>query len=268
MSAAQIEAKFAVSPMVLDLDGNGVSTLSAREGVNFDLNATGSTANQYGWVGGNDGLLVRDINQDGTINDGRELFGSATVLSNGQRAGDGYTAMLDLDANQDHKLTAADAAFKELQVWVDADHDGQTDTGELKTLADLGIVELDLNAQRSTATDNGNLLGLVSSYTTNDGNSHAMADVWFHRDVDGAQAVTTADVLADHGSSAALEALSASASNHDKGASADAGTNTASAADVHAAAINASAPAISPDASVAVDITKGLLDDKNNNLLI
>jgi len=87
-----------------------------------------------------------------------------------------------------------------------------------------------------------------------------MADVWFQRDVNGAQTVTTADVLADHGSSAALEALSASASN----TSSDGASTAADKAGSDAAA----STAISSDASVAVDITKGLLDDKNNNLLI
>jgi hypothetical protein len=33
-----------------------------------------------------------------------------------------------------------------------------------------------------TTVDNGNLLGLVSSYTTGDGTQHAMADVWLAKD--------------------------------------------------------------------------------------
>jgi hypothetical protein len=209
MGGAQLDAWFgvtAVSPVVLDLNGNGVNTMSARDGVNFDLNATGSTSPKYGWAAGGDGLLVRDLNHDGVINDGKELFGSATVLSNGQRAGDGYRAMLDLDSNHDHKLSTADTAFKELQIWVDANHDGKTDAGELKSLAELGIIELDLNAQSSTQIDHGNLLGLVSSYKSSDGSSHAMADVWFSKDTatspaTGPAAPALGDLLADPGHS-------------------------------------------------------------------
>ncbi|KQW99899.1 hypothetical protein ASC94_30635, partial [Massilia sp. Root418] len=46
-----------VTPMVLDLDGNGVQTLNLSAGVQFDLKADGQKVNT-GWVGGNDGLLV------------------------------------------------------------------------------------------------------------------------------------------------------------------------------------------------------------------
>ena len=72
--------------------------------------------------------------------------------------------------------------FNKLEVWVDGDGDGKTDAGELRKLADLGITELDLHAQKSSEVDNGNLVGLVSGYKTADGQTHEMADVWFARD--------------------------------------------------------------------------------------
>jgi len=127
-----------------------------------------------------DGLLVRDLNHDGVINDGRELFGSATRIDGGV-AGDGFAALRALDSNQDGRLTAADAAFAELEVWKDANQNGVTDAGELSSLADNGVVALNLSAQASTATDNGNLLGLVSSFEKADGSSHEMVDVWFRQ---------------------------------------------------------------------------------------
>ena len=40
-----------------------MKTLSAAEGVQFDLTGTGNVG-QYGWVGQGDGLLVRDLNQE------------------------------------------------------------------------------------------------------------------------------------------------------------------------------------------------------------
>jgi hypothetical protein len=67
---------------MLDLNGDGVQTLSAARGVQFDLTGTGQAA-QVGWASAQDGLLVRDINGDGVINDGRELFGAATELATG-----------------------------------------------------------------------------------------------------------------------------------------------------------------------------------------
>ena len=64
---------------------------------------------------------------------------------------------------------------------------GKTDTGELHGLAEFGIVELDLAAHAGTDMNNGNLIGLVSSFTKPDGSQHAMADVSFARDVAPAQ---------------------------------------------------------------------------------
>ena len=47
------------------------------------------------------------------------------------------------------------------------------------SLADLGIVSLDLNAMATSTNDNGNTVGLISSYQTNDARTHGLADVWF-----------------------------------------------------------------------------------------
>jgi hypothetical protein len=199
MSSAQIDALPLVTPIVLDLDGNGIRTLAASHGVHFDLAATG-VAHQVGWVSAGDGLLVRDINGDGQINDGRELFGTATQLANGERAGDGYNALRALDSNHDGKLDAGDAHFGELKVWVDANSNGIADAGELKTLTDLGIVSMDLTTQTGNASDNGNLIALSSHYETADGQTHQMADVWFAKattapETDGQGPVTASDLL-------------------------------------------------------------------------
>jgi hypothetical protein len=99
-------------------------------------------------------------------------------LSDGSVAQDGYQALKDLDSNADNVLDAQDTAFASLQVWVDADTDGVTDAGELKSLRDLQIQSLDLQAKASQRTDQGNLVGLVSGYQTQDGATHEMADVW------------------------------------------------------------------------------------------
>ena len=64
------------------------------------------------------------------------------------------------NTNSDGKIDASDEKFNELKVWVDADSDGVTGAGDLKSLDDLGILSMDLGASRGTETDNGNLLGL------------------------------------------------------------------------------------------------------------
>ena len=159
MSADQLNAFFMVSPVMLDLNGDGIHTSSAANGVRFDLNGTGHVA-QYGWTDGTDGLLVMDRNGDGRINDGSELFGTGTLDAQGRHVGNGYAAMALEDSNHDGLLSSADAGWKELRVWVDANRDGVTDAGELKSLDSLGIASLDLKAMAGTEVDQGNLLGL------------------------------------------------------------------------------------------------------------
>jgi hypothetical protein len=117
--------------------------------------------------------------------------------------------MLAEDSNHDGKLSQADAAWNQLRVWVDADSDGSTDAGELLTLDQLGIVDLDLNAQRGTEMDNGNLLGLVSSYTTQDGQTHDMADVWFAKAQQSEPTVEAAAGIVEDGALASTQVVAA-----------------------------------------------------------
>jgi hypothetical protein len=175
MSADQLNALAGASPLVLDLSGLGVQTVDAAHGISFDINATGQ-AQHIGWVGAGSGLLVLDRNGNGRIDDGSELFGTATRLANGQLAENGFQALAQLDSNHDGKLTAADAEFSHLKVWVGS---SAQSAGQLKSLADLGIVELDLSALHSTTLQQGNLVGLEAGYTTQDGARHELADVWF-----------------------------------------------------------------------------------------
>ncbi|GAB3357589.1 hypothetical protein GCM10027513_07240 [Giesbergeria giesbergeri] len=153
-------------------------TVAVAQGVQFALGTDG-LLRQTGWVSSDDGLLVRDLNKDGSISDGRELFGTATELSPGVTAVDGFVALRALDSNGDGRISSEDAAFAELAVWKDTDGNGQTGAGELLSLQEAGVAALHLDAQASTQTDNGNLLGLVSSYETTDGTQRDLVDVWF-----------------------------------------------------------------------------------------
>jgi hypothetical protein len=110
------------------------------------------------------------------------LFGEATKLSNGSKAKDGYAALRELDTNKDGLIDKNDAVFAELKVWVDANSDGRTGTGELKSLEQLNISSISAVAEVNLSKDNGNLIGLTSTYQTTDGATHAAADVWFVAD--------------------------------------------------------------------------------------
>ena len=170
------------SPVALDLDGDGIETVSVSNGALFDHAADGF-AELTGWVGPDDGLLVRDLNGNGTIDSGRELFGSETLLSNGQKAANGFEALRELDSNGDGVVDANDAAISELRIWKDANGDGQTDAGELFTLGEVGIQSISVNYTNSSFIDaQGNAHRQVGSYTTLDGQTRAATDVWFQTD--------------------------------------------------------------------------------------
>jgi hypothetical protein len=198
------------TPLVLDMNGDGISTLNVADGVQFDLLATGEKVST-GWAAPTDGLLVRDVNGDGVIGSGAELFGEATVLADGQKAQDGYQALAALDSNGDGSINNADEAYSSLSVWTDANSDGVSQAAELKSLEELGIASLDLNAQATSLNNNGNWVGLVSSFTTVDGATQTMADVWFKVE-HGTSAMQTSSLAVSAGTLAgALDQFAATA---------------------------------------------------------
>jgi hypothetical protein len=165
-----------VTPLVLDLNGDGVQTTGLETPVTFDIDADGQVDNTA-WASAADGLLAMDLNGDGQINSGAELFGEGFVMPDGSKAADGFAALATLDTNRDGVVDATDAKFNDLRLWVDANSNGHTDQGELKTLADVDVASLNLNAQTSTQENNGNVFGLVSSYTKTDGTYAELVDV-------------------------------------------------------------------------------------------
>ena len=117
-----------------------------------------------------DGILVRDINENGFIDDGKELFGDKTVLKSGEYAKSGFEALSELDTNSDGKITNDDEAFKELKIWIDRNNDGISQSDELYTLDDKNIAEIDLNFKSSNRNDqNGNIIKNTSNYVNKDG---------------------------------------------------------------------------------------------------
>jgi hypothetical protein len=168
------------SPLILDLDGNGVQTTTLENGVIFDLNDDG-LAHQVAWTDGVDGFLVLDRNGDGIISSGAELFGDHTIMASGQVARDGFEALRDLDSNADGVFNAQDDLFHQVQVWVDANHDGVSGADELFGLEQLGIAEIQLNPESTPDRfENDNFYGLTSSFTWADGRTSEVVDVWLN----------------------------------------------------------------------------------------
>ncbi len=178
VTVASAVATNLVTPLILDLDGDGIETLSFSEGVRFDIDADG-TLNQTGWVGADDGLLVRDLNGDGIINDASELFGEHTLKDDSTKASDGFAALSELDSNSDGVMNSLDDSFDELKVWRDLNSDGITQQGELFSLAEAGVSEISLNSEITNVDSNGNTVGLLGHYIDSSGARQQLADVWF-----------------------------------------------------------------------------------------
>ncbi|MCL4456275.1 MAG: putative Ig domain-containing protein, partial [Nitrospirae bacterium] len=169
-------------PLILDLDNDGAETIGVDAGAFFDHDANGF-AEQTGWVSPDDGLLVRDINGNGTIDTGRELFGDNTLLKDGTLATDGLQALADLDDNADGKIDSQDAAFSQLKVWKDTNSDGISTADELKTLSDLGIKSLNTTYTVTNITDStGNIQTHQATYETTDGSIQLMGNFLVQRD--------------------------------------------------------------------------------------
>ncbi|HEX2060906.1 MAG TPA: hypothetical protein VHK90_09195, partial [Thermoanaerobaculia bacterium] len=127
--------------------------------VTFDIDADG-TPNRISWTqaGTGDAFLVLDRNANGTIDDGRELFGNATLLHSGEVAPYGYVALAEYDeiasgGNGDAWISSADAIWDFLQVWTDGNHDAIAQPHEIRGVASAGVVALQTKYTRSNHTD-------------------------------------------------------------------------------------------------------------------
>ncbi len=135
---ARSAVRYIADPLVLDLDGDGFELLSVNDGVYFDEDAQG-LVEKTEWVAPDDALLAIDLNEDGVINDGSELFGTSTKLPDGSVAKSGFEALAQYDDNKDGVIDENDAVFNRLKVWQDKNSDGISQEDELYSLSDLEI---------------------------------------------------------------------------------------------------------------------------------
>ena len=164
-------ARVKVDPVVIDLNGNNIVMKSIDEGSNFDLNNDGF-AEKTEWIEKGDGFLVRDLNNNGKIDNGSELIGDNQLLSNGELSKNGLEVLWDMDENKDGYLDSNDSAFSELKIWRDLNGNGKTDKGELVSLSDLNIKRIKLNKDINNDIE-------IGSIEMNDGSERLMTDLFF-----------------------------------------------------------------------------------------
>ena len=169
------------SPIVIDLNGDGVKTISRKNGKTyFDLD-NNKFAENTSWIDKNDGILINKTLITNSITNGSELFGNHTLLKDGSLANNGFEALKEFDENKDGVINELDTlAYENLAIWQDANQNAKLDDNELKSLKELGIKEINLNYTNSNFIDeNGNEHRQISNVVFENGNRASISDVWF-----------------------------------------------------------------------------------------
>ncbi len=148
-----------MSPIVIDVLGNGFDLTDFSSGVAFDMRATGQLM-QLSWIQGDDAWLVLDRNGNGVIDNGLELFGNVTpqppppvgISKNG------FLALAEFDrpangGNGDGVIDHNDAIFSSLRLWKDENHNGISELWELHQLPDLNVELISLDFRESRRLD-------------------------------------------------------------------------------------------------------------------
>ncbi len=137
-------------PILVDLNGDGIKTTKLEDGIYFDHGKDGFKESSA-WVDENDGILAIDKNNNGTIDNGSEIFGDNYIKSDNSKATSGFDALKDLDSNNDGIINSEDESFSQIKIL--------KGDGTLLTLEEAGITSINLNSTESNTTDeNGNTL--------------------------------------------------------------------------------------------------------------
>ena len=149
------------TPIIIDVAGDGFALTNAADGVNFDLNRDG-IKEKVSWTRAttDDAFLTLDLNGNGIIDDGKELFGNSSVQPSPPAGAsrNGFLALALYDrvangGNDDGVVDKRDSVFAKLRLWQDANHNGNSEAWELHNLPELSVASIALDYKTSKRTD-------------------------------------------------------------------------------------------------------------------
>ena len=120
-------------PLIINFSGTEeIEFTSLAEGINFDLDNNGFDE-KTAWIKNNDGFLAIDLNSNGKIDNGGELFGDCFIMPNDKKSSNGFEALRSLDTNKNGKIDDNDDLFGNITI-------NQNETDEEYTLFDQLVV--------------------------------------------------------------------------------------------------------------------------------
>ena len=128
------------------------------------------------WLNGSGDALLVD-NSDGRA--AEDMNGTRLFGDQGGEYEHGYEQLAEFDANKDGVISGDEGAG--LNLWVD-DGDAKVEDGELFTLEEMGISEIELTLVENATDDEGRNL-FQSSATLEDGSRILTEDVWFGQNI-------------------------------------------------------------------------------------
>uniref|UniRef100_A0A0Q9YPW8 Cadherin domain-containing protein n=1 Tax=Candidatus Berkiella aquae TaxID=295108 RepID=A0A0Q9YPW8_9GAMM len=185
------------APVILDLNNNNNIELISAEQSSVTLNTFHDMngTNQIGWVQPGDGLLIYDYQGDGKVTNMDEF---ALTAHSPDAKTDLDALRLTFDTNHDGIFNVEDTSFGNFGVWQDKNSNGISDSGEYKTLMEMGIISINVNSDHQSQIIEGNTLFGYTSYQTVDGVSHVAADVSLNIAPTQTQTLSMPDIIGDH----------------------------------------------------------------------
>lgn len=131
---------FSFPPIAFDLGGDGLDLVSVAHSQIAGQDESGGLV-QLGWLDGQDGFLAIDRNGDGAITNLSEI----SFVSELAGASTDLEGLAGLDSNWDGVINSLDARWSELKLWRDVNQNGRGHGNEVVSLAEAGIVEIQLS---------------------------------------------------------------------------------------------------------------------------